>query len=346
MRFAVVADDLSGAAEVASLARGRGFRVELTRMQPPSADAEVWVCDTDTRNLPVVQVEERLRQVADWLIASGSPGLFKKIDSVLRGHPGLEAGVLASALTRDVWSVPGNVSLRRVVRDGQLWVEEIPLHQTAFASESGFAPQTSRVKDLWGTCAGYPQPARWVEAEDEEGLHRELRNSANGLVAGARDAFRAWPPVRNDKEKDPGIGEIAMPDSLLMVCGSKTGWPDRARLAKERNWPIVLLEDLPEKLPDTALVGFGEAPLRPPDDKALARAVAKRLRRNPLPELSVEGGATASALFREMGWERFEVLRTCERDVAAVKPEGWEGRVWIKPGSYRWPPGLLQKLGT
>ena len=343
MRFAVVADDLSGAAEVASLARERGFRVELTRMQPPSADAEVWVCDTDTRDHSFESAETRISQVADWLLELEAPPVFKKIDSVLRGHPAMESHALAGRLHRSLWIAPGNPSIHRVVRKGQLLINDIPLHQTAFALEEGGQSTTSDVRMVWGVPDAVPS-AVWVEAQTEEELGKKLSGSGEALLAGARDAFLAWPPAQSKRAAESILPTVEAPRSLLFVCGSKTGWPDREALALEKGWPVHVLENLPEELPATGVVGFGAQPARPPRDEELAAAVAVRLHSHPPLEMAAEGGATASALFQAMGWERFEVLATGERGVAVVRPAGWPGRVWIKPGSYPWPQSVLLRL--
>jgi uncharacterized protein YgbK (DUF1537 family) len=75
--------------------------------------------------------------------------------------------------------------------------------------------------------------------------------------------------------------------------------------------------------------------------KNLAELAAEVLQRCQIRHLFVEGGETAAALLRQMGWVRLRVLRELSPGVATLEPVGGAG-VWltIKPGSYRWPAGV------
>jgi uncharacterized protein YgbK (DUF1537 family) len=70
----------------------------------------------------------------------------------------------------------------------------------------------------------------------------------------------------------------------------------------------------------------------------LVRVVAAVLRRTPLGQIFVEGGATAVELVRRMGWARFTVLRGVALGVATLQVTGSSPLcVTMKPGSYAWP---------
>jgi uncharacterized protein YgbK (DUF1537 family) len=75
----------------------------------------------------------------------------------------------------------------------------------------------------------------------------------------------------------------------------------------------------------------------------LAEAVAPVLRRGAVSTVCVEGGATAAALLRALGWTRLAALAAPDLPgVAALRPgNGGEGpTLLIKPGSYPWPEVL------
>jgi uncharacterized protein YgbK (DUF1537 family) len=62
------------------------------------------------------------------------------------------------------------------------------------------------------------------------------------------------------------------------------------------------------------------------------------LRQTDIGYVYAEGGATAAALVREMGWERLRVLRELAPGVARLGVDGNRSMLLtIKPGSYSWP---------
>jgi hypothetical protein len=55
--------------------------------------------------------------------------------------------------------------------------------------------------------------------------------------------------------------------------------------------------------------------------------------------IGLEGGATAIAFIRCMGWTRFEVIPEGHTGVGSLCPP--DGSVLcVKPGSYLWPAGI------
>jgi uncharacterized protein YgbK (DUF1537 family) len=70
----------------------------------------------------------------------------------------------------------------------------------------------------------------------------------------------------------------------------------------------------------------------------LIEAVAQLLGQRPVGRLFVEGGGTASALMRRMGWTSGRVCRQYAPGVVAVQVNARPPvTVTIKPGSYPWP---------
>ncbi|MFM7074044.1 MAG: four-carbon acid sugar kinase family protein [Planctomycetota bacterium] len=184
--IAVVADDFSGAAEVAGWAVAAGYTAELCRdfaVDPRVenrvgdvgasdigardvgardvgagdvgatninvADADVVVLDTDSRGAPVAEAAARAGAVAAWLRALGVARVFQKIDSVLRGHVAAESHALRVGLgRRRSLVVPANPRRHRVVREGRYAIAGEPLHETHFAHDSDFPAWTDRVVEL------------------------------------------------------------------------------------------------------------------------------------------------------------------------------------------------------
>ncbi|MGO4596002.1 four-carbon acid sugar kinase family protein [Terrabacter sp. 2RAF25] len=161
--LAVVADDLSGAAECAAHAVLRVSRSSVLladsaaptsapgphdHPHPPDDETStaatvttVLAVDTDSRRLATDAAVRVVRATAP-LVAPAAI-VVKKVDSLLRGHLGAEVAVLADELQRVPVVAVANPALGRVVRDGILLVEGTPLHETdLWAVEPGPAPTT------------------------------------------------------------------------------------------------------------------------------------------------------------------------------------------------------------
>lgn len=159
LALAVVADDLSGAAECAAHALLRVSRSSVLLADslpradsPASADHHrpddaastaitVVAIDTDSRRLPVEEAVRAIRAAARRV--SPAAVVLKKVDSLLRGHIGAEVATLADELRRVPVVAVANPALGRIVRDGILHVAGTPLHETdLWAVEPGPAPTT------------------------------------------------------------------------------------------------------------------------------------------------------------------------------------------------------------
>jgi uncharacterized protein YgbK (DUF1537 family) len=101
-RFAVVADDLTGAADtgVAFLPAGLSVVVGWTD-DVVRADADVVAISTGSRAMSEDAARARTIAAADACRRRGVALLYKKIDSLLRGHVGLEIAAVLSAWDRD-----------------------------------------------------------------------------------------------------------------------------------------------------------------------------------------------------------------------------------------------------
>ena len=83
--IAVIADDLSGAAELAGVALRHGLSAEVQTAFSPDTKADVICVDAGTRGLLPEKACEVVGKVAERVIAAKPAWIFKKCDSVLRG---------------------------------------------------------------------------------------------------------------------------------------------------------------------------------------------------------------------------------------------------------------------
>ncbi|SRR5579871_103330 len=118
----VIADDLTGACDAAVHFAMRGYRTIASTTAALPDDAKFIAINAETRGLAPAEAEARIREVA--AAAPRTRVLFKKIDSVLRGHPERETAAALEAFGCDVaLFTPAFPALGRTVRDGWLYVD-------------------------------------------------------------------------------------------------------------------------------------------------------------------------------------------------------------------------------
>lgn len=130
-----------------------------------------------------------------------------------------------------------------------------------------------------------------------------------------------------------GVPVLRMPDGLFGINA------DSPRLVQKwADQVVVALEDHPR-----AMVAIDRPICRQPGmphilSGHLSAVVQQALDRHPVDRLYVEGGGTAVALARRMGWQRLRVRRELATGVVCAHVPGRQRPlVTIKPGSYAWP---------
>jgi len=133
-RLALIADDLTGAADSGVQFSQRGFCTELLLDRGSVSDAEVVIVDTESRAAPPDIARAKVHAAA----ASLPPVqyLYKKIDSTLRGNLGaeLEATMDARHIPRAVVA-PAFPAAGRTTVGGHQLLSGRPLEDTAFAHD-------------------------------------------------------------------------------------------------------------------------------------------------------------------------------------------------------------------
>lgn len=136
----IVADDLTGAVDTAGSLGAKGLESavslrladDLAVQTPP----EVLCYNTQTRNLAPSEVAPPVRRATRLLVRHGYPRLFKKVDSTLRGHIGLEvSAMMAESGAPWAFVAPAFPTMGRTQRDGLLYVGGRPLKQAQEGSD-------------------------------------------------------------------------------------------------------------------------------------------------------------------------------------------------------------------
>jgi D-threonate/D-erythronate kinase len=147
-----IADDLTGALEVGARFAGSVVTTELTVSARP--DVGVLVIDTETRHLPADAAAGIVRETVSAALRFDPWLIYKKTDSTLRGNIAAEfRALLQVAPERSLIYAPAYPEMGRTVRNGQLFVHGIPVHQSEFAADP---LNPVRCSDLAELLAGIP----------------------------------------------------------------------------------------------------------------------------------------------------------------------------------------------
>ncbi|SVD32954.1 uncharacterized protein METZ01_LOCUS385808, partial [marine metagenome] len=121
---------------MAGIAFSHGLTADVQTQFNPKTDADAICLDTNTRLLAAKDAAAKLRIIAKRIVAAKPDWIYKKTDSVLRGNIAAELHTLleVTARTRAIF-IPANPSRKRVIRGGNYFIEETPLHKTDFADD-------------------------------------------------------------------------------------------------------------------------------------------------------------------------------------------------------------------
>ena len=336
---------------MAGIARRLGFRVTLTTDTASApADTDVLVIATDTRSMTETDAVAESARVACAVAAMpGVSHIFKKTDSALRGHVTAELRALLdnTRYTRAVY-LPANPSKGRTIRGGIYYIGGTPLHETDFSFDPEFPAFSSRLDERLSADFDLNCPDA-VSADDI--TEAVASASDDTLLAGAADLFTAFLHCHGKaKEIAASKPEIDFNDTII-VCGSTQSQPIDCGIATSymptpvydgdatgHAWAEAIRSDYRDShkiilaIADRHRTGHDAAVwLR----EAMAETVADLVDVHQPRELIIEGGATAYAILRRLGWQSFVITDEIAPGVIRMlAPNGT--RVTMKPGSYPW----------
>jgi D-threonate/D-erythronate kinase len=147
----VIADDLTGAAELAGIGLRYGLVSEVVVGGEFKSDADLICVDTDSRSRKGNEAARRAANAARQLRKAGARWIYKKVDSVLRGNVLAEIGASQKALKlRATLLVPANPCFGRVIRGGRYFVNGKPIDKTDFARDPEHPRTSSKVLEMLG----------------------------------------------------------------------------------------------------------------------------------------------------------------------------------------------------
>jgi uncharacterized protein YgbK (DUF1537 family) len=154
MRAVVIADDLTGANDTGIRFAMRGIPavVRLKADEPALICPGAVVFDTDSRSDDQETAYRKVRELCENLLPFEPELVYKKIDSTLRGNIGAEIDAVYDVLRPDVVVIaPAFPDNGRSVKDGILYVDDLPLHLTETARDVKTPVSDSRLTSWLGS---------------------------------------------------------------------------------------------------------------------------------------------------------------------------------------------------
>lgn len=187
MDIAVIADDLTGAADTGVQFVRAGYRTAVTfrgSPVPPSDEVDAVVVDTDSRSLSPEEARERVSEAGE--AVRNARIVYKKVDSTLRGPVAAELAAALEATGRPRALVaPAFPGTGRTTHDGIQLLHGAPVHETTLAKDPRTPVRKSHIPSILAE-AGLEGVAMLSVAEVEDTVRvQQILDHAIWIVADA-----------------------------------------------------------------------------------------------------------------------------------------------------------------
>lgn len=365
--IAVIADDLTGAAELAGISLRYGLSVSVHLDNNINADADVVVVNTDSRSMQKAAAVYCTADAVEAIEKYRPSVLYKKIDSVLRGYVIDEVKVQMELTEKNkALILAANPSLKRTITDGTYFIDGKKITETGFVNDPEFPVNSASVTEMlkdeavqvlkhddWlpveGIVVGETETtadvAAWAAATDE-----------TWMLVGAGDFYTQLLRKTHQEKTQPSF---SLHSPHLYVCG--TAFKERKEFIRSLSCcsylPVFVTDDW---LQETANVIRQQNKLviaiDASDETALAlrttmaKAVKQVIVRENVREIFIEGGSTAAAVLEELNIKMLTPVNEISRGVVRMRafPPPLEGLgevdlfITVKPGSYQIPKEIKQ----
>lgn len=255
----VIADDISGAAEIAAAGRTFGLTAQVQIKSAASSSAELVVIDTDTRYRAIDPTGD-IENALTFYNTIPVEFYYKKVDSVLRGNISMELCAMMQILkVNKTILAPANPTKQRIISNGQYFIDGRPLNETDFANDPDYPAISSRAIDLLNAPSDCNIQSRTPETYTGH-EHRIIIADANSmkdlikwteyldehtLAAGGSDFFRAILNKKLSANRIPSeINVVEISGKKLFVCGSTSETSRKAvTQAADSGIPVCSMPD-------------------------------------------------------------------------------------------------------
>lgn len=365
----VVADDLTGAAELAGIARDFGLHVSLLTEPLVYREGDVIVYNTNSRSLTKEDAITRVHQFHKILTLEEGDLIYVKTDSVLRGYVAEEfAAILPTFSKQSIVYLPCNPSLGRTIQNGLYFVGGERLDKTIFTKDPEFPRQSADVTrlltgELPVQIVDFHQtlPAEGViiaNASTTADMYNwAMKTVKEGLLAGAGDFFEAILTVRTNKKRQNEVKTSPLLP-FLYVSGTAVhatnesiwGIPrtdervleiDEDVLAENKSLDVASLITTYKK----AYIVFSKSIAKHTPQflrSRMAEIVSSALQQARISELIIEGGSSAQSILDLLNIRSWDIEGQYGRGVVRMRSE--KLTITVKPGSYPLPNNLIEYL--
>ncbi|TPJ52346.1 four-carbon acid sugar kinase family protein [Mesorhizobium sp. B2-6-4] len=294
--IAILADDLTSAADGAAPFVARGLSASIGRGQLPCLAAAVIAVDSGSRSATASRAIERVARLTARLASRAV--LYKTVDSTLRGHVAeeLEACFAASG-RKSLLFAPAFPQAGRTTVRGIQFVNGIPVSESAYGHDPVHPVRHSALVDLVPNCI---KNVRLLDAETQEELDSQIASiedpesilwvGSPGMAAALSRRFvhaKTLPPLIDGISSD-----------VLVVIGSANPRSHRQADQLKEVSGVMLLRGPKARERDSATV------LR-----RLAQDAARELQSSGFGALIATGGDTMDAILDLLNVREFEILQ-------------------------------------
>ena len=330
--IAVLADDLTSAADGAAPFVARGLTASIGRGQLPRQAAAVVAVDSGSRSATSSQAFERVARLTDRL--AGRAVLYKTVDSTLRGHIAqeLEACFAASGRKSLVFA-PAFPQAGRMTVGGIQLVDGIPVSESAYARDPVHPARYSALADLVPNCI---KNVTLLDAVTQEQLDSQIASIDDpesvlwvGSPGMAAALARRFAPA---KTLPPSIEGIS--NDVLAVIGSANPRSHIQADQLQEAGGTMLLRSPRTREGDPAAV------LR-----CIAEDAARQLQDPRFGALIATGGDTMEAILDLLDVREFEILQELDPGFPLGRARLGDGRsllLAMKAGGFGSDDALLR----
>lgn len=207
-QLAIIADDLTGAADSSAAFANAGYSTVIPLFDNPAPPADVVVLTTESRDMEASAAARVTREAVIRLVSTpgerGPRWIYKKIDSALRGHPRDEllAAMEAAGAMRAIVA-PALPAEGRATIGGRQYVDGVPLEESHF----GRPGAVSDLRHVFANDRGLP--VQHLDLAAIRGSPAEMQNLLESDVPGI---------VIADAETDDDLTALAQAVSACRPC--------------------------------------------------------------------------------------------------------------------------------
>ena len=361
----IVADDLTGACDVAACFATRLGAVEVSIGVDPqsSAGLSLQVLNTQSRLLDAASARDALRQVGSVLAAKRI--VFKKIDAGLRGPIGHELAGLLEGLGQSgaPWTcvvAPAAPSIGRTTRGGVQYERGLPIDQGALANDPDSPPASADIRVVLSRTGGGDYIV--ADAQTPEDLDRIVEThlpQGRVVLAGSLGLATALVKRLTGISSPTMIGDRAR--HPLLVCGSRHPL-SAVQIERARSQNVRILDFDPDARRFSEVIGsnqsgallvrIAESQSRfatgPSNElmPSFADAVVALLKEINPDGLGIIGGETAYHVLQRLGAQWLEVYRRHAEVIACSRIVGGflDGRPLVCKGGSVGPEDSILRM--